>query len=159
MDSPQPAPQPEPGTTPAKADLGKRFIAAVIDGAIAGVVGLIPWVGGIIGGLYILLRDGLDYEYMRGRSVGKTLMKLRPVRLDGQPMDISTSIKRNWMFALGLISLALLLIPVIGWIALALLWVAAPIIGLVEIILVLTDKEGRRWGDRLGGTRVIEVTD
>lgn len=150
---------PQPAVQTAKADLGKRFIAAIIDGALAGVVGLIPWVGGIIGGLYILLRDGLDYEYLRGRSVGKTLMKLKPVRLDGQPMDVTTSIKRNWMFALGLLSLALLLIPVIGWIALALLWVAAPIIGLVEIILVVTDKEGRRWGDRLGGTKVIETTD
>ncbi len=86
-------------------------------------------------------------------------MKLRPVRLDGQPMDITASIKRNWMLALGLISLVLVLIPVIGWIALALLWVAAPVIGLIEIILVATDKEGRRWGDRLGGTKVVETTD
>ncbi len=50
----------EPSPQPVKADLGKRVIAAIIDGAIAGVMGLIPWVGGIIGGLYILLRDGLD---------------------------------------------------------------------------------------------------
>ena len=152
-------PSPQPVAQTAKADLGKRFIAAVIDGAIAGVVGLIPWIGGIIGGLYILLRDGLDYEYLRGRSVGKTLMKLKPVRLDGQPMDTATSIKRNWMLALGLISLVLVLIPVIGWIALALLWVAAPVIGLIEVILVATDKEGRRWGDRLSGTKVVETTD
>lgn len=146
-------------TTPAKADLGKRFIAAVIDGALASVVSLIPVVGGIVGGLYILLRDGLDYEYLRRRSVGKTLMKLRPVRLDGQPMDIETSVKRNWVFSLGLVASILLLIPVIGWIASLLLIPISGILSLVEGILVLTDKEGRRLGDKMATTRVIEVAE
>src|SRR5690606_13204813 len=69
----------QPATdTAAKPDLGKRAIAAIIDGAIAGAVGLIPVIGGVVGALYILLRDGFDFEFMQGRSVGKTLMKLRP---------------------------------------------------------------------------------
>jgi uncharacterized RDD family membrane protein YckC len=29
----------------------------------------------------------------------------------------------------------------------------------VEIVLVITDNEGRRWGDKLAGTRVIEVAE
>jgi len=66
-----------------KADLGKRFIAAIIDAAIAAVVGFIPFIGGFIGAAYILLRDGLAYDIKDHRSVGKRLMKLRPVALDG----------------------------------------------------------------------------
>ena len=31
-------------------------------------------------------------------------------------------------------------------------------IGIVEIVLVLTDAEGRRFGDKLAGTRVVETT-
>ncbi len=150
---------PEAETALKKADVGKRFIAAVIDGALAAVVGLIPVVGGIIGALYILLRDGLDYEYMRRRSVGKTLMKLKPVTLDGSEMDIATSLRRNWMFAIGIISLPLLIIPILGWIVAVLLWIAAPIIAIVEIVLVLNSSDGRRWGDKLANTMVIESND
>ncbi|MFN3414252.1 MAG: RDD family protein [Thermoanaerobaculum sp.] len=84
-----------PQSTQGKADLGKRFIAALIDGILAAGVSFIPIVGGIIAALYILLRDGLDVEFMDKRSIGKKLMKLRPVRLDGQPMDPVTSAKRN----------------------------------------------------------------
>ena len=146
-------------TAHTKADLGKRFIAIIIDSALAAVISLIPFVGGLVAAAYFLVRDGLDYDYLRHRSLGKTLMKLRPVRLDGKPMDINTSIQRNWMFALGAIGTALLVIPVLGWLAAILLWLAAPIIGIVELVLVLTDPEGRRWGDRLANTKVVEVTE
>lgn len=146
-------------TTQMKADLGKRFIAMIIDSAVAAVISLIPFVGGLVAAAYFLVRDGLDYDYLRHRSLGKTLMKLRPVTLDGKAMDVNTSIQRNWMFALGAIGTALLVIPVLGWIAAILLWLVAPLIGLVELILVLKDPEGRRWGDRLANTKVIEVTE
>ena len=91
---------PEAGP-PAKPDIGKRAIAVIIDAVIAVVVGLIPIAGGIVATAYWLVRDGLDLEFMDHRSIGKKVMKLRPVTLDGQPLDIATSIKRNWMFGLG----------------------------------------------------------
>jgi uncharacterized RDD family membrane protein YckC len=137
--------------TTAKADLAKRFIAALIDNVLAALVSAIPVVGGIVGAAYILLKDGLDFEFMDKRSIGKKLMKLRPVRLDGAPMDINTSLMRNWPLAIGSI---LSIIPLLGWI------IAVPVslvIGIIELVLVFTDPEGRRLGDKLAGTKVIEV--
>ena len=154
--------KPQEPTTPSlggKADLGKRFIAAIIDAVIAAIVGLIPMIGGFIGAAYMLLRDGFSVEFMDHRSLGKKLMKLRPVKLDGGAMDLPASAQRNWMFALGALTLALLYIPVIGWVLIPIVGLAALIIGVMEIILVITNEDGRRWGDRLANTQVIEVDD
>ena len=142
-----------------KADLGKRFIAIIIDAVIAILVGLIPIIGGLIGAAYMLLRDGLDYEFMDHRSVGKKLVKLRPVTLDGKPVDIGVSIKRNWMFALAGLAYFLVFIPILGWALIPLVGIAALVIGIVELILVIVNKEGRRWGDKLANTKVIEVSE
>ena len=140
----------------ARADTGKRAVALVIDAVIAVIVGLIPVAGGIAATAYWLVRDGLDFEFMDHRSIGKKVMKLRPVTLDGRPVDIATSVKRNWMFALGGIAqfLALTIIGVLVAIPVALIAFA---IGIVEIVLVVTDAEGRRIGDKVAGTRVIET--
>jgi uncharacterized RDD family membrane protein YckC len=142
-----------------KADLGKRFIAMLIDVLIAIVIGLIPIVGGLIGAAYLLLRDGFDYEFMDHRSIGKKLMKLRPVRMDNQPLDINTSVKRNWMFALGALVQALFFIPVLGWVLIPVVGLASLVIGIVEIVLVVTNPEGIRWGDKLAATKVIEESE
>jgi len=145
--------------TSGKADLGKRAIAAIIDGVLAGVIGIIPYIGGIIGAVYMALRDGLELEFMDHRSIGKKLMKLRPVRLDGETVDIETSIKRNWMFALGGVIQILLFIPILGWLFGILISLAVLVIGIMEIVFVLKDEEGRRWGDTIANTKVIEVND
>jgi len=142
-----------------KADLGKRFVAALIDAAIAVVVGFIPIIGGIISAAYWLLRDGMDFEFMKNRSIGKKVMKLRPVTLDGGPVDMVISIKRNWMFALGGVVQFLMFIPVVGWALIPVVGVIALILAIIEIILVLTDPEGRRMGDKIANTRVIEVAE
>lgn len=156
-----------------KADLGKRFVAVFIDGLIAAAIGLILGFGGrgllygvgtLIGVGYILVRDGLALDFMNGRSIGKKIMKLRPVRLDGGTMDINTSIRRNWPLALGNIIWGLAavmgglgiylfagLLAIIAWLG--------SLLGLVEGILVLTDAEGRRIGDKFADTKVIESED
>jgi uncharacterized RDD family membrane protein YckC len=155
-------------TTYAKADLGRRFGAALIDGIIASVVAYVLGIGGtflygigqFVGGAYMLVRDGLEYDFMDRRSIGKKLMKLRPIRLDGGSMDINASIRRNWPLALGyflggLVALAmgaglwgaggsLAMLAWVGW-----------LLGLVEAVLVLTDKDGRRLGDKQANTQVI----
>lgn len=140
-----------------KAELGKRFIAAVIDGVVGFAIGLIPLIGGFIGAAYWLLRDGLELEFMDGRSIGKKVMKLRPVRLDGQKMDIATSVRRNWMFSLGGVVQALLFIPILGWILMIPVALVAFALGLFELYKVVTDAQGRRMGDNLAGTVVVEV--
>jgi uncharacterized RDD family membrane protein YckC len=142
-----------------KADLGKRFIAIIIDIVITILVGFIPFIGGLIGTAYMLLRDGLHYEFMDHRSVGKKLVKLRPVTLDGKPVDIIVSIKRNWMFALGALVYVLFYIPILGWALIPIVSITALALCIIELILVITDEEGRRWGDKLAETKVIEVSE
>lgn len=147
---PEAAPKPKGN---GKADLGKRIVAAIIDAACAFVVGLIPIIGGLIGAAYLLLRDGFEFDFMDQRSLGKKLMKLRPVLLDGGKVDLVVSIKRNWILAIPSI---LMVIPVLGWIAAPFIGLA---IGIIELILVITDPEGRRIGDKLAGTKVVEVEE
>jgi uncharacterized membrane protein YhaH (DUF805 family) len=72
-------------------------------------------------------------------------------------MDIAASIKRNWMFALGGIVQLLLFIPILGWLMMIPVALAAMVLGIIELILVLTDPEGRRMGDKIANTKVIEV--
>lgn len=161
--------QPEPNTastttpTPTdvseKADLTKRFVAVLIDGVIASLIGLIPVIGGLAGAAYILLRDGFDFEFMDSRSLGKKLMKLRPVRLDGEKMDLTVSAQRNWPLVFGSLVQVLLFIPVIGWLLIPIVGIIALVLVVLELVLVLTNPEGRRWGDKLAGTKVIEVAD
>jgi len=155
------AQEPTAGAQPGalqKADLGKRIPAALIDGLLAFVIGWIPFIGGIIAAAYWLVRDGLELDFMDGRSIGKKLMKLRPVTLDGTPMDIMTSAKRNWMFALGGVA-QLLIYTIIGiLLAIPLIFVAF-LLGILELILVITDDEGRRMGDKIANTMVIEVDE
>jgi uncharacterized RDD family membrane protein YckC len=173
MSDPTPNPAPEPersvptpeptavGTPTAaqKADIGKRALAALIDGVIAGVLTYIPWIGWLLGAGYILVRDGLDYEFMDTRSIGKRVMKLRPVPIDGSTMTLQRSAQRNWPLVFASLSRVLLFIPILGWILFPLVALAGAVVGIVEIVLVLNDPEGRRWGDRLAGTKVIEAAD
>ena len=155
---PQPVGQGNPGVK--KADVTKRFVALLIDGVIASVLTwAIPVIGGFVGGAYILLRDGFDFEFMKHRSLGKQVMKLRVVRDDGQPMDLATSAKRNWTVSLGLLISVLAIIPILGWLGAIAVAFIAPIISLIEAALVFMDPEGRRFGDRTGGTKVIESAD
>ncbi len=140
-----------------KADTMKRFVAVLIDGVIAAVLTYIPYIGGLLGALYILLRDGFEFEFMDLRSVGKRVMKLRPVRLDGQPMTLGWSARRNWPLVFASLWRLLLFIPILGWLFIPLVLVAGAVLSILEAVLVLTDPEGRRWGDRLANTKVIEV--
>ena len=114
---PPPPPTPiSPGPVGGKPDTMARFLAFLIDAVAVAAVGLVPVIGGLVGIAYVLTRDGLAFEFMDGRSIGKKLMKLRPVRLDGQPMDVRTSVMRNWPLTLGSLAQVLIFIPVIGWI-------------------------------------------
>ncbi len=137
-------------------DIGKRAIAMLIDAALTIVVGFVPVLGGLVATAYWLLRDGMDLEFMDHRSIGKKVMKLRPVSLDGQPLDMATSIKRNWMFGLGGLT-QFFAMTFIGLVIAIPLGLIALVIGIIEIVLVFTDAEGRRMGDKMAGTRVIET--
>ncbi|CAN5846974.1 RDD family protein [soil metagenome] len=136
-----------------------RFLAFLIDGIAVGLVGLVPVIGGIAGIAYVLFRDGLDVEYMRRRSLGKTLMKLTVVRDDGAPMDLMTSARRNWPLAFGSLTQLLVFIPILGWALIPLVLIAGVVFVIIEIVKVTTDPDGRRWGDGLAKTRVVVSAD
>jgi len=142
-----------------KADVTKRIIAGVIDVAITVVVGFIPWLGGLVATAYWLVRDGLDVSFMDHRSVGKQIMKLRPVTAQGRPTEMADSIKRNWPLAFGGIAQLLLFIPIVGWLLLIPVGFIAFAIGVAEVVLVLSDGAGRRLGDRFANTQVIETEE
>ena len=101
--------------------------------------------------------DLFEFDFMDHRSIGKKVMKLRPVLLDGGKTDMTASIKRNWMFALGGLVQVLMFIPVVGWALIPVVGVISLILAIIEIVLILTDPEGRRLGDKIAGTKVIEV--
>jgi len=141
-----------------KADPVKRIIAFVIDAVASMIVGLIPFVGGIIGALYMLLRDALPIEALEYKSIGKKLLKLSVVNI-GDPtskIDYTASAKRNWMFALGPMMMFFLFIPILGWIIDILIGIAVFILVIIEIIKIFSDEKGVRLGDNMAGTIVIE---
>ena len=155
--------------------LVRRAGAFALDAAVALFVALvfaIPDVakerffgfGLLLGGLYLLLRDGLPLGFLRGRSIGKRMLWLLPIRLGGTVMDLQTSARRNVTIAMvflfpGLANLAfgyrqIVLAGNIG-VNDALLGFFALLV-VVEAVLVLVDPVARRIGDRVADTRVIE---
>ena len=153
-----------------KANLGKRLVAAIIDGLIAGVLsGVISFlgIGSLLGGAYILTKDALMFELLKdpawkGRSVGKRVMRLKVEGPRGSDVNFESSAKRNWPLAIGeLLSFIVALMPTgrVAWSNWSLIVGVSLIIGIIEIALVLTDPQGRRLGDRLADTRVVEVAE
>jgi len=108
---------------------------------------LIPFVGILFApllGLYWMSRD----SFFGGQSVGKKVVGLKVVRLDGKPVDWGTSVQRNIVFA----PLVLAAIPFVGAV------IGGGLIGLInliEIILVLTTQ--RRIGDNIANTVVVKA--
>lgn len=84
-------------------------------------------------------------------------MGLGLVRLDGKPMTLETSLLRNWMFGLGVLAGVLTAVPIVGGLIAPLVTIGGFGIILYEVYSVLATSSGRRWGDRLGNTRVVEV--
>jgi uncharacterized RDD family membrane protein YckC len=153
--SPEPSPPPPPG----RPDPIARFLAYLIDAVAIAAVSSVPFVGALAGTAYALVRDGLNIDFMRHRSFGKRVMKLRTVRLDGAPMDLATSVRRNWPLAIGALASFFLYIPLLGLVLFPLLLLVGLGVWIFEGYRVLNHPDGRRWGDDLAGTRVIASED
>lgn len=133
----------EPGIYP-KAQVLNRFVAKVIDLLIAAAASrVVPPIGVLAGLAYILLADGFG----GGRSIGKRLIGLQTIvpRLR-DPVGFRESIIRN--LPCGLAQLAFE-IPYVGWIG----WGA---VLSLEALLVIGNEQGRRLGDEIAKTQVIE---
>jgi uncharacterized RDD family membrane protein YckC len=123
--------------------IATRLIAGVIDVVIAAslmvtMIMILPSFTSMLGYVayagYLIARDSLPF--LGGQSVGKKVMKIRAVTLDGQ------SLVGKWETAL--IRSGVLLIPIFGF---------------VEMIVLVTREGkpdvGRRLGDEWAKTKVI----
>ncbi|MFC1851778.1 RDD family protein [candidate division CSSED10-310 bacterium] len=139
-----------------KAETFKRVVAVIIDSIIACIIsGAIPWVGGLIGGAYFLTRDGLGIEALNGQSIGKKLMKIKVVG-PVESIDYITSIKRNITLGFVYVIYPIIVIPVLGHLVMLVASLAQLALGVVELYKVISDPDGRRIGDQIADTRVIE---
>ncbi|MFQ5454847.1 MAG: RDD family protein [Nitrospirota bacterium] len=127
-----------------KADILKRSIARFIDFLIIGAFSnLLPPIGFYAGMTYLLIADGL----FNGRSIGKRIIGLQTIlteRIEG--CGFKESIIRNSPFALAYI---LFCIKYIGWIFTFI------IIGF-ELLLIIGNERGIRFGDEMAKTQVLD---
>ncbi len=128
-----------------KAQILNRGIAKLIDLFIVAAASQMPVPVGFLGGLaYILIADG----FSGGRSIGKRLIGLQTVLPDRrEAAGFRESIIRNLPFAVAQAAFA---VPYVGWL------VSAVIIAF-EAVLILGNEQGRRLGDEVAGTQVLDV--
>lgn len=169
-------PPPAPRMSRPKPVRVRRLAAATLDAALAAVLALAPaaispvqkarlfGVGLLLAAAYVLLRDGVPYAEWGARSLAKRWLGIRPYRLSGEAMDLATSVRRNVTLggAVGAVGLVYVLggfrgIAVAGISISDLVTFAALAVVAVEALLVAVDPVGRRIGDRLARTRVIEA--
>lgn len=155
-------------------ELLDRFLARLIDGILLVVVYAV--LSAIFRGMFL---DGLIYstselliynlvtsvvfaavalgyyaylDSTRGQTVGKMVMKLEVHGPDGGRPTVEQSLRRNILYAFGLIAI----IPVLGWI----LGSVAQLVGVIMIAVGINSDTARRqaWHDRFaGGTYVVKL--
>ena len=130
--------------------LGRRFIAQLIDSLCSiplAVPAMIPGVGMLFTPLYVLYWISHD-AFFGGQSIGKRVMNIRVVNVDGSTFVWQNSAKRNILY---LIMLAVA-IPMAGPA------IATPVYGAInflDIILILTTQ--KRIGDNFAKTLVVRA--
>jgi uncharacterized RDD family membrane protein YckC len=128
-----------------KAQILNRGIAKLIDLFIVAAAGQMIVPVGFLGGLaYILIADG----FAGGRSIGKRLIGLQTVLPDRRTAaGFRESIIRNLPFAVAQLAFA---IPYVGWLV-------SVVIIVFETVLILGNEQGRRLGDEVAGTQVLDA--
>ena len=128
-----------------KAQVLNRGIAKLIDLLIVAAAAQMFMPGGFLGGLaYILIADG----FAGGRSIGKRLIGLQTVHPDRrEAAGFRESIIRNLPLAVAQAAFA---VPYVGWL------VSVAIIAF-EAVLIIGNEQGRRLGDEVAGTQVLDI--
>jgi uncharacterized RDD family membrane protein YckC len=137
-----------------KAGIGARFLASIIDSVVgifmpimASVIGIasahgkmnpvnvVLLISSIVWAIYYnFTKDGHD----EGRSIGKRAMGLRVVNIKtNKPCSMGESSLRAVML------MVLNMVPLVG--------------GLIEPLAILIQRDGRRVGDKVAGTQVIDT--
>lgn len=149
----------------------RRFAAAALDGGVALALALLPaalapapkdrafGVGLLIAAAFLLLRDAVPYGEYGARSLAKRWFGMRPVPMSGAPMDVMASMRRNATLggAIGFIGILKLVGGPSGVMFDGILISLALGLIVVEILLMGIDPVGRRIGDRIARTRVLEA--
>jgi uncharacterized RDD family membrane protein YckC len=128
--------------------VGAQVVSAINDSGNDGI-DVTTGVGvGIAAGVVAALYFGLMNTFLGG-TVGKLLLGIRIVQADGsEPLGTPTGPMRSLMNILGVITP----IPVLGWLATAVVW----IVGLVSLVFLFTDPEHRTVMDRVANTYVVK---
>jgi uncharacterized RDD family membrane protein YckC len=128
-----------------KAQVLNRGIAKLIDLFIVAAASQVTVPVGFLAGLaYILIADG----FAGGRSIGKRLIGLQTALPDRrETAGFRESIIRNLPFAVAQLAFA---VPYVGWI------VSVAIMAF-EAVLILGNEQGRRLGDEVAGTQVLDA--
>ncbi len=138
-----------------KVSVPSRVAAKVIDLVlVVALAAILPYpLGALLGFLYSLFADGLQIGSSRGQSIGKRLLRLQVVNLKRgrAPASLRDSAYRNAPVG---VATFFAIIPVWGWVILAL--VGLPLM-IMEIYLMLSVATGHRLGDVMGETEVIEL--
>jgi uncharacterized RDD family membrane protein YckC len=127
-----------------RAGLLLRTVAKILDFIIiAAAEEVVPRAGFFAGLAYLLIGDGL----FDGRSFGKKLIGLRVVSADtNTPCTFRDSILRNSILGIGFLFYKVL------WLG----WILIIVISIIEFIILLGSKDGKRFGDEIAKTVVIE---
>jgi len=151
-----------PVATQGKVSVVHRVIAKAID--LLGVF-FLAWVlfypiGPLLGFLYSLFADGMNFGPFEGQSLGKKLMKLQVVHMGTTSGHRTGPITRaNWKDSalrntpVG-VATFFAIIPIWGWLILALIGIPLMI---MEIYLMVRVERGHRLGDVMGDTEVVDV--
>lgn len=128
-----------------KAHVLNRFIAKLIDLFLVVAANQIaPPVGFLSGLAYILIADG----FAGGKSIGKRLVGLQTMRVDSRDAaGFRESIVRNLPLGCAQVAFA---IPWVGWLA------SAAILAF-EGLLIIGNEQGRRLGDEVARTQVLDA--
>jgi uncharacterized RDD family membrane protein YckC len=109
-----------------------RFLAALIDGVLMGIVGRITFVGSLVALAYFFTKDTLPF--LDGQSIGKRLMKIKVINA-----ETGEEITEN--YGAGVIRVLSLIIPIFN---------------IVDAVMVFnTDR--LRFGDKWAKTKVIKL--
>jgi uncharacterized RDD family membrane protein YckC len=124
------------------ADFLTRFIAIFIDAIVVSIISSIlsttkggsssaisTMPGFLIGGLYYVLM----WSYQNGQTLGKKVMKIKVVREDGKPVDLTTSILRY-----------------IGYFISAFVF-------FLGFLWILFDSKKQGWHDKIAKTYVVKA--
>jgi uncharacterized RDD family membrane protein YckC len=128
-----------------------RFIARTVDLIIVvALYEIIPSIGYFAGLIYLVIADGL----FEGRSVGKKLIGLKVVLENDSECGYKESIFRNSPFAVGFILCGIFgAVPLIGWL---ISFVIIVVILAFESLVIIGSDNGKRLGDEIANTQVVE---